>query len=171
MTRADQALPQFADNRFYQSDVEDAERTLRWLRKEDMRLALQWIDQKKNIPTAWFAIEVLAPENGIKCIHKYAIFGKYDQRYHAEVLAGRGHGKYRRSHFGSSSWHDERIALCFAYRNAIRQLLPMKPNTKVKLAYRSNMQDEFEREYQEAGADPRDFIDFRHLPNTKGYRS
>ena len=62
MTRPDQALPQFADNRFYQSDVEDAERTLRWLNKQDMRLAAA-LDrrERRTYPTAWFAIEVLAP--------------------------------------------------------------------------------------------------------------
>ena len=33
---------------------QDAERTLKWLRKEDMSRELQWIDKDKGIPTAWY---------------------------------------------------------------------------------------------------------------------
>ena len=57
-------------NPFVQSDIEDAERTLKWLRKEDMSRELQWIDKDKGIPTAWYAAEVLAKQNGIRCIHR-----------------------------------------------------------------------------------------------------
>ena len=164
-----QRLPLDTNNRFYQSDVEDAERTQRWLDGANMKLALRWINPKKQIPTAWYAISELAPENGIKRKAIQAIIGM-DGRYYAYVTATRGYGKLARSHGGASSWEDRRIAICFAYRNAIRQLLPQQANSKERLAYTSNQQDELEREYRDAGADPRDFIDFQHLPPQKGYR-
>ena len=113
--------------------------------------------------------EVLAPENGIKRKAIQAKIGM-DGRYYAYVTATRGYGKLARSHGGASSWEDRRIAICFAYRNAIRQLLPQQANSKERLAYTSNQQDELEREYRDAGADPRDFIDFQNLPPQKGYR-
>ena len=50
------------------------------------------------------------------------------------------------------------------------QLLPQQANSKERLAYTSNQQDELEREYRDVGADPRDFIDFQNLPPQKGYR-
>ena len=107
---------------------------------------------KKQIPTAWYAISELAPENGIKRKAIHAKIGM-DGRYYAYVTATRGYGKLARSHGGASSWEDRRIAICFAYRNAIRQLLPQQANSKERLAYTSNQQDELEREYRDAGAD------------------
>ena len=114
-------------NKFVQSDIEDAERTLKWLRKEDMSRELQWIDKDKRIPTAWYAAEVLAKQNGIRCIHRETHKGM-DRRYYAVVRAVMGHGKYRRTHGGASAWDNKEIAQCFAFRNAIRQLLPQSPN-------------------------------------------
>ena len=49
-------------NPFVQSDIEDAERTLKWLRKEDMSRELQWIDSTKH---GFYAIIV---KNTIKTI-------------------------------------------------------------------------------------------------------
>ena len=71
-------------NPFVQSDIEDAERTLKWLRKEDMSRELQWIDKDKGIPTAWYAAEVLAKQNGIRCIHREVRRGM-DRRYYSVV--------------------------------------------------------------------------------------
>ena len=56
-------------NPYYQSDIRDAIRTRKWLRGEDMSHEPKWIVREKNIPCAWYAISVLAPENGIKCLH------------------------------------------------------------------------------------------------------
>ena len=115
-------------NKFVQSDIEDAERTLKWLRKEDMSREKKWIDKDKGIPTAWYAIEVLAKANGIRSVRKETRQGM-DHRIHAVVFAQRGHGELARTHAGASVWTDKRVALAFASRNAIRQLLPMQPNT------------------------------------------
>ena len=93
-------------NPFVQSDIEDAERTLKWLRKEDMSRELQWIDKDKGIPTAWYAAEV--------------------RRYYSVVRATIGHGKLRRTHGGASVWDNKEIAQCFAFRNATWQLLPSR---------------------------------------------
>ena len=121
-------------NPFVQSDIEDAERTLKWLRKEDMSRELQWIDKDKGIPTAWYAAEVLAKQNGIRCIHREVHRGM-DRRYYSVVRATIGHGKLRRTHGGASVWDNKEIAQCFAFRNAIRQLLPMQPNTTEQTAW------------------------------------
>lgn len=131
--------------RFEAADIEDAHRTLRWLDGKDMSKEKKWIVKEKNIPCTWFAIQVLAPENGISSIAKAAKFGKYDKRWHAYVSAAKGHGKLQRIHGGASSFgyfsddnKDKRIALAFAARNAIRQLLPMQPNTTEKMAWRGD---------------------------------
>ena len=55
------------NNPYYQSDIRDAIRTRKWLRGEDMSGQAKWIVKEKNIPCAWYAMSVLAPENGIKC--------------------------------------------------------------------------------------------------------
>ena len=132
-------------NRFVQSDIEDAERTRKWLQKADMRREKKWIDKDKNIPCAWYAAEVLAPANGIRCLSKGATIGM-DRRHHAYVTAKKGDGIFARTHGGASSWNDRDIAICFAYRNAIRQLLPMQPDTTERVAYRDR-QDNAIRKY------------------------
>ena len=132
-------------NPFIQSDIEDAERIARWLNKEDMSRDKQWIVKEKNIPCAWYAAEVLAPQNGITCGQKRAFLSPFDERWHAFVVAHKGTGKYARAQIGASSWDDRRTAICFAYRNAIRGLLPMQPNSE-PLAYRDR-QDNAIRKY------------------------
>lgn len=140
-------------NQYEKSDLEDAERTLRWLSGADMTHEKKWIVEEKNIPCAWFAIKVLAPQNGIKRISKAAAFGKYDKRFHAIVFAGRGSGKLRRVHSGASSFghygcpkKDKQVALAFAARNCIRQLLPMQPNTTEKVAWKETKKRAAQRE-------------------------
>ena len=137
--------PQFdTTNRFLQSDIEDAKRTLKWLRGEDMSREKKWIHKGKQIPCAWFACQVLAPQNGIKSVKKQTYRGKHDPRIHAIVVASKGHGSLRRGHIGASSWGEphlsdrdnKRIALAFAARNCIRQLLPMDANSAERAAYR-----------------------------------
>ena len=133
-----------SDDKYLKSDAEDAERTLRWLAlcKEDKATAaekmtqaseLQWIAE--GIPAAWYACDVLAKENGITAIRKAATFSKYDKRWYGCVSAGRGSGKLARVHMGASQWTDRQTAICFAYRNAIRQLLPQQPNTTEKVGW------------------------------------
>ena len=139
-------------DRFTKSDIEDAERTNRWLalRHEDPETAAaemkkngekEWIAKSKNIATAWYAAEVLAPQNGITCLSKAAKFGKFDQRFHACTCATKGAGKLRRTLIGASSWTDRRIAICFAFRNSVKQLLPMQPNTKEQVAWKEKQSD------------------------------
>ena len=126
-------------NRFVQSDIEEAKRITAWLSKRSMRREKQWIDRRKGIPTAWYAISVLAPQNGIKCLRKQAKQSRFDGKWYAMVQAQRGYGKLARTHVGASVWTDRRIAICFAYRNAIRQLLPMELNEQ--LAYRDTQRN------------------------------
>ena len=143
-------------DRFTQSDIEDAERTLRWLElhRENPKTAAaimkqngerEWIVKSKNIPCAWYAADVLAPANGIRCIARAAKFGKFDRRYHATACAQRGSGKLRRTHIGASSWEDRKVSIVFAYRNSIKALLPMQPNTAEKMAYRSSQDEAINR--------------------------
>lgn len=140
-------------NKFVQSDIEDAERTLKWLRGEDMSRELQWIDEDKGIPTAWYAIEVLAKANGIKSVSKETHTGM-DRRIHAVVFARRGHGEFARTHAGASVWTDKRIALAFASRNAIRQLLPMQPNTTDAPAWTDTKENILASELRGQGLSP-----------------
>ena len=144
-------------NIFMKSDIEDAERTTRWLelRHDNPETAVaimkenggkEWIVKSKNIAAAWYAAEILAPENGITCLSKAAKFGKFDERYHACICATKGEGKLRRTLIGASSWTDKRIAICFAFRNSVKQLLPQQPNTTEKVAYRSTQDEAINRE-------------------------
>ena len=144
-------------DKFTKSDIEDAERTTRWLalRHDNPETAAgimkengekEWIVKDKNIATAWYAAEILAPANGITCLSKAAKFGKFDQRFHACTCATKGDGKLRRTLIGASSWTDRRIAICFAFRNSIRQLLPQQPDTTEKVAYRSTLDQAINRE-------------------------
>ena len=135
---------------FMQSDIEDAARTERWLRLcrenpdrqpgEGMEDELQWIVEDKQIPTAWFAAEILAPQNGIRCLDKQVALGM-DRRHHAIVKAEKGSGPLRRTHQGAGVWMKSNIAICFAFRNAIRQLLPMQLYTTEKVAYRDTQEN------------------------------
>ena len=147
----------FQLDRFMKSDIEDAERTTRWLllrhENPDTAAAImkengekEWIVKDKNIATAWYAAEILAPENGITCLSKAAKLGKFDERYHACTCATKGDGKLRRTLIGASSWTDQRIAICFAFRNSVKQLLPQQPNSTEKIAYRSTLDEAVNRE-------------------------
>lgn len=141
--------PKAMDERFYESsrkflqaDQADAALTLRWLTGGDMTHQRKWT-VKNKIPTAWYAAEVLAPANGITAGKRHAWQGM-DGRWCAYVIAKKGHGKYARAQIGASVWEDRQIALCFAYRNGIRQLLPQAPTER--LAYRDT-QDNAVRKY------------------------
>ena len=124
-----------SDNLYLKSDAEDAERTLRWLDfcKEDKATAaermtqageLQWMGE--GIPSAWYACDVLAKENGIKAISKGATWSTYDQRWYTCVAAKKGHGKLASVRAGASQWKAKNVAICFAMRNAVRALLPQE---------------------------------------------
>ena len=119
-------------NPYYQSDIRDATRTRKWLRGEDMSRELKWIVKEKNIPAAWYAISVLAPENGITCLHRRATKSKFDGYWHAIACVKKGSGKYASVRSGASAFHDEKMTLCFACRNAIKWLLPQQPITDKK---------------------------------------
>ena len=98
-------------NPYYQSDIRDAIRTRKWLRGEDMSNELKWIVKEKNIPAAWYAISVLAPENGIKCLHRHATKSKFDGYWHAIACVKKGNGKYASVRSGASAFHDEKMSL------------------------------------------------------------
>ena len=49
-------------NSYEAEDFKDAERVLKWLSGADMSREKQWIEESKNIPCAWYAIDILAPQ-------------------------------------------------------------------------------------------------------------
>ena len=141
-------------DRFIQSEIEEAKRTMAWLRTKQPQ-PVKWI--AKGIPAAWYAISELAPANGITAGRREAWQGK-TRAYHAFVVARKGHGRFARAQIGagSSDFTSEQIgsddidnnalALCFAYRNAIRQLLPMQANTVEKAVFRDTKEGAARRE-------------------------
>lgn len=151
--------PQYLLDKFMRSDIEDAARTERWLRLcrenpdrepgEGMENELEWIVEDKQIPTAWFAAEILAPQNGIRCIEKHTAPGM-DGRHHAIVKAEKGSGPLRRTHQGASAWEKSNIAICFAFRNCVRQLLPQQLNGE-KVAFTGTKVDVLATELQGQG--------------------
>ena len=122
-------------DKYVQSDIRDAIRTRKWLAKHDMSREQKWIVEEKNIPCAWYAIDQLAPQNGIKCLKRFAVKSRYDGYWHAVAIARKGSGKYASTRIGASRYHEKKIALCFAYRNAIKWLLPQQPAAE-RMAYR-----------------------------------
>ena len=126
-------------NPYYQSDIRDAILTRKWLAGGDMRREKQWILRDKNIPCAWYAIAVLAPENGIRCVDRFSTQGR-DGYWHAVACVTKGNGKFASTRLGASTFHDKKMALCFAYRNAIKWLLPQAPSGE-RMAYRDTQQN------------------------------
>lgn len=132
-----QKSPKRHPNPFVQSEIEEAARTMACLRTKRPQ-DLKWIAE--GIPTAWYAISELAPANGITAGRREAWQGM-TRAYHAFVVARKGHGKYARAQIGGGSSNftaaqidedsidNRKLALCFAYRNAIRQLLPQEAST------------------------------------------
>ena len=122
-------------DKYVQSDIEDAIRTRKWLAGHDMSRDKQWIVRDKNIPCAWYAISTLAPQNGIKCLHRHAVKSRYDGYWHAIATVKKGDGIYASVRTGAGRYHEKQIALAFACRNAIKWLLPQQPTTE-RMAYR-----------------------------------
>lgn len=127
-------------NRFIQSEIEEAARTMAWLQTKRPQPVKWIVDEKRKIriPAAWYAISELAPANGITAGRREAWQGK-TRAWHAFVVAKKGHGKFASGRIGAGSSNftsaqigadsidNRKLALCFAYRNAIRQLLPQEP--------------------------------------------
>ena len=131
-------------NPYYQSDIRDAIRTRKWLAGEDMSKEAKWIVREKNIPCAWYAISVLAPENGMTCLFRTATKSKFDGYWNAYAIVKKGHGKLASTRIGASHFHDKQMALAFACRNAIKWLLPQAP-TGERMAYRDTQDNALER--------------------------
>ena len=136
--------PNLEHNPYYQSDIRDAIRTRKWLAGHDMSDEPKWIVREKNIPTAWYAISTLAPQNGIRCLHRCATQSKYDGYWHAVACVKKGDGKLASIRTGASTFHDKKMALAFACRNAIKWLLPQAP-TGERMAYRDTQDNALER--------------------------
>lgn len=130
-------------NPYYQSDIRDALRTRKWLAGHDMSHEPKWIVREKNIPTAWYAISTLAPQNGIKCLHRHATQDR-EGYWHAVACVTKGNGKFASTRLGASTFHDKQMALAFACRNAIKWLLPQAP-TGERMAYRDTQDNALER--------------------------
>lgn len=107
-------------DKFTRSEIEEAARTTAWLLTKQPQ-PVKWI--AKGIPTAWYAISELAPKHGITCIKREARQG-HDRRWYAYAVANQPHNQ--RAQIGAASSKEKRLALCHAYRNAIRQLLPQQ---------------------------------------------
>ena len=133
----------FEKNRYYQSDIRDAIRTRKWLAGHDMSRERKWIVKDKNIPTAWYAISVLAKQNGIRCVSRHATQGK-NGYWNAVAVCQKGDGKLRSTRMGASTFHDKKMALCFALRNSIKWLLPQAPQGE-RMAYRDTQDNALER--------------------------
>ena len=129
--------PPHPNQKFIDEDKADAQRTWRWLGGADMSNETKWIvnDNTKHlrIPTTWYAIEVLGPQNGIKKLDEQLYLTTatgYDGQpfayYYAVVKVGKGFGRLATSRQGASGWVDPVIATKFAERNAIRQVLPQE---------------------------------------------
>ena len=131
-------------NKYYQSDIRDAIRTLKWLRGEDMSHEIKWIVKEKNIPTAWYAISVLAKENGIKCLSRHAVKSKFDGYWNAVAVCRKGSGRLASTRIGASHFHDEKMALCFACRNSIKWLLPQVPQGE-RMAYKDTQDNALQK--------------------------
>ena len=127
-------------NPYYQSDIRDAIRTRKWLAGHDMSRERKWIVEEKNIPCAWYAISVLAPQNGIKCLSRHATQSKYDGYWHAVAAVRKGSGRLASTRTGASTFHDKQMALAFACRNAIKWLLPQAPSGE-RMAYRDTQKN------------------------------
>ena len=123
--------------KYDRADRADASLTLRWLTGGDMTQQRKWT-VKDKIPTAWYAAEVIAPANGITAGKRDA-WQCSDGRWCAYVVARKGSGPLARAHIGAAIFEDRQIAICFAYRNAIRQLLPQSPNER--MAYRDTQKN------------------------------
>ena len=129
---------------YYQSDIRDAIRTRKWLAGHDMSNEPKWIVREKNIPCAWYAISVLAPQNGIKCLSRHATKSKFDGYWNAVAVCKKGSGKLASTRMGASTFHDKKMALCFACRNGIKWLLPQAP-TAERMAYRDTQKNALDR--------------------------
>lgn len=130
-------------NPYYQSDIRDAIRTRKWLAGHDMSNETKWIVEDKNIPCAWYAIKVLAKQNGIKCLHRHATQDR-NGYWHAVAIVKKGTGRLASTRAGASTFHDKEMALAFACRNAIKWLLPQAP-TGERMAYRDTQDNALER--------------------------
>lgn len=118
-------------NQYQQSDLIQAEETRAWLDGADPMQFRQWITP--SIPATVYSIAILAPALDIKCIDK--AFSE-----HAPPVAGSSFGHANRNgkiwhcvvkaqcgdriQMGAASNKDKGVAACFAFRNAIRQLVP-----------------------------------------------
>ena len=131
-------------SKYYQEDIRDAIRTRKWLAGHDMTHELKWIVREKNIPAAWYAISVLAPDNGIKCLARHATKSKFDGYWHAVATVRKGSGRLASTRTGASTFHDEKMSLCFACRNAIKWLLPQAPSGE-RMAYQATQDEALER--------------------------
>ena len=131
------------NDKYVQSDIRDAIRTRKWLRGEDMSQEAKWIVREKNIACAWYAISVLAPQNGIKCLKRFAVKSRFDGYWHAIATVKKGDGKLASTRTGAGRYHEEQISLCFACRNAIKWLLPQQSNEH--MAYRDRQDNAIER--------------------------
>ena len=129
-------------DKFYQEDIRDALRTRDWLAGKDMRHERKWIVESKNIPCAWYAISVLAKQNGMRCLYRNATKSR-DGYWRAIACVQKGHGKLASTRIGASTYHDKQMALAFACRNAIKWLLPQAKGEK--MAYRDTQENAIER--------------------------
>ena len=131
----DLPTPQTGD-KFVQSEVLEAQRVYDWINGRDMSLCPDWI--APGIPTTYFAINVLAPIYDIeyKDVVSLEATGAAERtRWYALVKCYSLPNN--RTHIGAASAKHSIIAVYFAWRNAIRQLIPQEE----RIAYRDSSQN------------------------------
>ena len=79
-----------------------------------------------GIPSCTYAITVLAPYNDVISLSETSHFS--DNRYHATMQVKHNNA----TRVGAGSHADEFTAKCFAFRNAIRQILPAEKCVSIR---------------------------------------
>ena len=88
----------------------------------------KWIVKDKNIPCAWYAMSCpCTSRTGSSVSSRHTTKSKFDGYWHAIATVKKGNGKLASTRMGASTFHDEKMSLAFACRNAIKWLLPQQP--------------------------------------------
>lgn len=135
--------------KYEKSDLQQEEETLAWLNGADPLQFRPWITS--SIPATVYSLAVLAPALDIECIDKaYTEHNPTDDKPGSTFGTTNGNGKLWHCvikarlgdtvMMGAAKHKNKRIAACFAYRNAIRQLLPYG-FTGAELAYRDTQEN------------------------------
>ena len=108
-------------DKFVQSEIDESRRVMAWLLDEPIPDPIEWI--APGVPSTIYAIEVLAPKYGIKFI-EIAGARRHESEAKWHVMVKCLCKPTNRQVIGAAIWEDLILATQFAWRNAIRQLIP-----------------------------------------------